>query len=217
MQVPKVDVVSVPDEWILSGGNGTRAVVIDSHIDKNSKVFDKVVSYEMLHRQRNSGTSHCTSICSIISKVSPASEIVIIQALIEKTGTLFGLERALEMALDYDFDVMNLSISSVNTTSRIKSLIEEISKKSIIVCSVPNNGKPSYPNGYNEVISVSSMDNNDYDADLYAEDKFMFNDSDIKKSGNSMSTAFVTGVCLLARSFDKNMLKEDVIKRLLGK
>lgn len=217
MRVPKVDIVKVPEEWVLSGGNGTRVVVIDSHIDKDSSVFNKVVSYEMLHRQRNSGTSHCTSICSIISKVSPMSEIVVIQALLEKTGTLFGLERALDMARGYEFDVLNLSVSSAKSTDRIKSLISDISKKSIVVCSVPNDGKTSYPNGYEEVISVSSLDNRGYDADMYAEDKFMFSDPDIKKSGNSMSTAFVTGVCLLARSFDRTMLKEDVLKRLLGK
>jgi hypothetical protein len=45
----------------------------------------------------------------------------------------------------------------------------------------------------------------------------MFGNDNIKKTGNSMSTAFVSGIFALAKSYNKDFTKEDVIKQLLGK
>ena len=38
-----------------------------------------------------------------------------------------------------------------------------------------------------------------------------------EKTGNSMSTAFVSGIFALAKSYNKGFTKEDIIKQLLGK
>lgn len=215
MQAKKIRMIKVPEEWVLSNGAGTRVVVIDSHIDPNSSVFkERVVSYEKLNRERGGGYSHCTSVCNIISAISPLTEIIVIQSIIEKTGTVKGLELALRAAMEYEFDVINLSVSSPASSEGIKSLIKEASLNSMVVCSVPNNGNKHYPCSYEEVISVSSIENNVFKADIYAEDKLVLLGDNTKKTGNSMSTAFVSGICLLARSFDKTLLRDDFLKRL---
>lgn len=214
MKCSEINILEVPEKWTLTSGKDTVVVVIDSHINQKSKVFNSVISYETLHTDRGIGTSHCTSVCNIISAVAPLSKIVVIQALIETTGTIFGLERALEKACLYDFDVLNLSVSSSQTSPGIESLIKKISSKSIVVCSVPNNGRPYFPSKYPEVLSVSSFNNGSFNANLYADDRIAVSDSKIKKTGNSMATALVSGICLLSRSYDKTILKEDFIRQL---
>ena len=207
-------IAKIPEEWILSRGSGITVAVVDSHILESSKVFkNNVIKYYKENNFTTYGFEHCTSVCSIISKVAPLCKIIVSQALIDRRGTCEGLYRALEKIREDSFDVLNISLSYDNDNVKINSLIKEFCYKSCIIASVPNTGSDSFPACLDNVVSVSAMKHPDYNADIYCEDNFC--DTEIKKTGNSMSTAFVSGLFALAKSYDKTITKESFINQLL--
>lgn len=210
----QLDIIKIPEEWVLSAGRGVNVFVLDGHIDTESSVYkDKVFYYKMLNSGNFYSTCHCDSVCKIISDVAPFAKIGVYQVLKNKKTDIFGFNIALDEICNQDFDVLNISMSSVKNEDYIYRKIENISKKSIIVASLSNRDMESYPAKYDNVISVSSFTNNYQDADIYCSDRI----EAIKSRGNSMSTAFISGICALAKSYDKSIDKERFLKLLLQK
>jgi subtilisin family serine protease len=215
MSQQRFDVVKVPEEWILSGGKGITIGVIDSDICVDT--CDNVVKKYRINNNGISKTSHCDSVCNIISKVAPFCKIIVSQAINGKVGTYDCLTRAIDNILNDDVDIVNFSLSSKEDKDIIRTRIEKLSEKSIIIASMANNGSKSFPAEYDCVVSVSSFKKSDINADIYCNDSFIFGNNKTKKTGNSMSTAFVSGIFALAKSYNKNYTKDDIIKQLLGK
>lgn len=214
MQQRRINTIKIPDEWVLTMGRGVTVAVIDSHI---TEMNDNIKKYYTVSNNGLFDSSHCWSVCEIISKVSPLSNIIVSQAIFGKRGTNEGLLKAIKNIKDDDVDVINFSLSTKDDDDKIRSCIYELSKKSLIVASMANNGSVSYPAEYDFVTSVSSYKNSNIDADLYCSDKFNFVNNIYNKTGNSMSTAFISGIFALAKSYNKNITKDEIIKQLLGK
>lgn len=208
-----LSVKKVPTDWVITGGRGINILVIDSHIDTSSSIYkDKVIYLKELNFQCGYSTSHCDSVCKIISYVAPLCKIGVYQILRNKTSDIFGLKIALRDVMNLDFDIINLSMATSKDDQELKNLIRDLSKTKLIVSSVSNIKMQSYPADYPEVLSVASFANSDMEADLYCSDRLGITD----KTGNSMATAFISGVCALAKSYDKGITK-DLIKLQLQK
>lgn len=210
----RIKTIKIPDEWIISGGRGITVAVVDSYIGNVNipNIVKKYVKTNGVYRG-----AHCSSVCEIISKVAPHCKIIISQAMNEKTGNYFGLTNAIDNLKEDSFDIINFSLSTKEDKYEIKKRIDELSKRSIVIASMANDGSKSYPAEYADVLSVSSFKKSNIDADIYCDDSFIFGNEGIKKTGNSMSTAFISGIFALAKSFNHNFTKEDIIKQLLGK
>lgn len=215
MSQQNIDVVKVPEEWIVSGGKGVTVAVIDSDVCNNAN-YNVIKKYRM-HNNGIGKTSHCDSVCNIISKVAPFCKIIVSQAINGKTGTYNCLTKAIDNILEEDVDIVNFSLSSKEDKDIIRSRVFKLSEKSIVIASMANNGSKSFPAEYDCVVSVSSFKKSDISADIYCDDSFIFGNDKIKKTGNSMSTAFVSGIFALAKSYNKDYTKDDIIKQLLGK
>ena len=209
--------IKIPDEWILSGGKDVTVAVIDSYINLfNDNNLNIIKKYFLTNCGVHDGL-HCLSVCEIIHNIAPHCKIIVSQALNGKTGDYSGLIRAIDSVKDDDIDVVNFSLSTSSDRVDIKKRIDELSKKSIIIASMANNGDVSYPAMYDNVLSVSSFKRTNINADIYCSDSFSFGNNNIRKTGNSMSTAFVSGIFALAKSYNKDFTKEDIVKQLLGK
>ena len=205
--------IAVPDEWVISGGRGVTVAVVDSHFNRNNH---RIKKYYTISNGGVYGDSHCSAVCDIISSVAPFCDIIISQAMVNKTGTCDSLLRAVSNIKDEDFDVINFSLSTSDDNADIRSLIHKISQRALVVAAMANNGSISYPAQYDFSTSVSSYKRDWINADIYCDDSFIVGNK-TKKSGNSMSTAFVSGIFALAKSYDKNITKEEIIKQLLGR
>ena len=213
MKSNQIKTIKVPDEWVLCGGSGVTVAVVDSYVsDECPNVIKKYSRTNGLYK----GT-HCLSVCEIISKVAPHCNIIASQAINEKTGSHYGLINAIDCLNDDTFDIVNFSLSTKDDKLDIKKRIDRLTHRAIVVAAVANDGSCSYPALYDNVVSVSSFKRSTFDADIYCDDSFIFGNDSIKNTGNSMSTAFVSGIFALAKSFNKNYTKEDIIKRLLEK
>lgn len=211
----QIKTIKVPDEWVISGGRGVTVAIVDSDIG-NFKSPNIIKKYSLSNNgiYRN---SHCSAVCEIITKVAPYCKIIVSQALNNKVGDYAGLIRAIDNIKNDDFDIVNFSLSTKEDKQDIKDKINLLSKKAVLVAAMANDYSNSYPAMYDNVVSVSSFKKSNIDADIYCDDSFMFGDDNIKKTGNSMSTAFVSGIFALAKSYNKDFTKEDIVKQLLGK
>lgn len=213
----QLKMIKIPEEWILSGGKNVTVAVIDSYInlcdDNNLNIIKK---YFLTNCGVHDGL-HCLSVCEIIHNIAPLCKIITSQALNKKTGDYSGLIRAIDNIKYDDIDIVNFSLSTSSNKDDIRKRIDELSKRSIIIASMANNGDISYPAMYDNVLSVSSFKKTNIDADIYCGDNFSFGNNSIRKTGNSMSTAFVSGIFALAKSYNKDFTKEDIVKQLLEK
>lgn len=209
-----MDMIKIPYEWLETGGEGSTVAVIDGHINTSSAAYSSVSVYRKYNQEKIYDTSHCTHICEIINSVAPLAKIIVYQAMCGNVGTILGIKIALKDIMKEKFDVLNLSMSSICDDSEFEYLMKEISSRAIVVASISNNNKiKSFPSSYPSVISVASIDNHSKGADLYTNDLFYIN-GEQKKSGNSMSTALISGICSLAKSFDKKINKELFLRQL---
>lgn len=215
MKSSQIKTIKVPDEWIMCGGRGVTVAVVDSNINVNS-CRNVVKKYSTSNCGVFNGL-HCLSVCEIISKVAPYCEIIVSQAMNDRIGDYAGLIRAIDNIKEDNFDIVNFSLSTREDKKNIHDRIDKISEKAVIVAAMANDGSVSYPAMYDNVVSVSSFKRSNIDADIYCDDKFLFGNNYIRKTGNSMSTAFVSGVFALAKSYNKNFSRDDIIKQLLEK
>ena len=210
----QLDIIKIPEEWVIAGGKGVKVLIIDGHINTSSELYKKRVSfYKELNKGNCYTTGHCDSVCKVIAETAKFADIGVYQILRNKRTDVFGLQKAFKDIIDMDFDVINLSMSTVKDVHNIKEQVDVLSKKSIIVASMSNNNTISFPAKYDNVISVSSFSNNYQDADVYCEDKIGI----VNKTGNSIATAFISGICALAKSYDKGINKDSFLKQLLQK
>jgi hypothetical protein len=213
--VQQLEMFKVPEEWIISQGKDITVGIVDGHIDTRSEVYKNVLKYYTTERDRFYGYEHCNTICELIMNFAPKCKLIVSQAVTDSNGNVGNLELAIKNIIKEKVDVINISLSTSINNEEMKNMITNVvSSGVIIVSSIANNGTNSYPAMYDGVLSVSSLKNHSYTADIYCDDSIY---KGIKKTGNSMSTAFVSSLCALAKSYDRDITKETFLKRLLEK
>lgn len=169
--------VNTEEAWLYSQGENVKVAVIDTgwqpHKDLQPNFhsgYDATGGNDFIDH----GNYHGLHVAGIIAAdcgdgvgvkgVAPKSKLIPIKALDnEGNGSYEFIEKALQIVLDLDVDIVNMSLGSSFSPSgtQVHSLIQKIAEQGkIIVCASGNDGlEVNYPAKYDEVIAVAATQN----------------------------------------------------------
>lgn len=177
---------------------------------------------------------HGTIIADVITQINSNVEIIDINILNEKLETNgYVLLRAIEKAIDLKPDVINLSLGTNSlryTFSMMKQIKRAIRNNILMVAAYDNNNRITFPATFRDVIGVkkisslsSSSDNflwYLYQKDIYyapGENYYIHELNDCKSkyimSGNSISTAYITGELTVLKDRYKELSMKEIIAK----
>jgi subtilisin family serine protease len=220
----------VTRSWAVEGatGSGVRVCVLDSGVERDHPRVGEVqgavaVSLgedgEPVVADDDAGDTcgHGTACAGIIRTLAPECEIHSVRVLgAGFTGSGPVLLAGLRWAIEQDFDVINMSLST--TKRQFAEVLHELAdtayfKRTILVASAHNMPVESYPWRFSSVVSVGSHAEPDSFAFFYNPDppvEFFARGVDvelawmgggsIRATGNSFATPHMSGICALVRS-----------------
>ncbi|MEG0051348.1 MAG: S8 family serine peptidase [Terrisporobacter sp.] len=222
-----------------------RVVIIDSGINSNKNDLHKNIIASIQIRLKNgkivfeeksvSNNIHGTVVATCIKNVCNDIEIIDINILDEK---LMSNSKVLISALKYSQnlnpDIVNLSLgtSSKKYWIILKKIINKIIKSNVVVvASVDNDGRTTYPASFKNVIGVKCDNSLQVNEINYNNKYFYLNgtilytkseeEKNIKICGNSIATAYMTGyICTILKHSENVRVEEiekEIIKRLDSK
>ncbi|GAB3114244.1 hypothetical protein GCM10027160_19680 [Streptomyces calidiresistens] len=212
-----------PESGLVGGsGRGVRVCVIDSGVERDHPVVGpvagawRVVKDEAGVRVEETGEGdvcgHGTACAGIIRRTAPECELFSVRVLGERfSGSGEVLLAGIRWAVRQRFDVVNLSLSTthVRFTEELRKLADEAYfQRTMIVSSAHNTRVESFPWRFSSVISVGSHQEDDPGLHLYNPTppvEFFapgqkvkvawLGGTEIRTSGNSFATPFITGLC----------------------
>ena len=201
----------IPLEWVKTSGKGVSIGVIDTNMDAN--LCQNIKEHKLFGFNKN--LTHGKSVVDVIvnRKVKGlAYESDLYFAGMETTQSIDYdyLKDALSWISKFDLDVLNLSFAYKDDEPDIRALLQEISQKTLIVCSYADS--LSYPAKYDFTISVGSKDMDE--ADIITDGEFT--DGILKLQGTSFSSAFIASLACLAKSFEKTITRDIFLVRICG-
>lgn len=162
--------------WNVSKGENTKIAIIDTgwtnHPDLTPNLiqgFDATGNNDHIDR----GNFHGTHVSGIVSAncgdrfgvmgIAPEAKIYSIKALDNQgMGSYSFIERSLDIALDLDVDLINMSLGSSSDpgNDNIHRKIKQLAAQGkIVVCAAGNDGgSVNYPARYDEVVAVAALD-----------------------------------------------------------
>jgi subtilisin family serine protease len=175
--LPRIERISLSDlshEWAWGGatGAGVRVAVIDSGIDADHPALEGCVDREhSVELRADSGDiveiagphddlyGHGTACAGIIHALAPQARITSIRVLGSGlTGKAAVFLRGLELAIERDFDVINLSLGTTKrdwALSFYEACDEAYFRNCFVVTAANNIVRPSYPSMIGAVASVA--------------------------------------------------------------
>lgn len=140
---------------------------------------------------------HGTACAYIIKSIFPSAKFYVIKALDKHSETIYPvLEAALMHCLDVEYNVINLSMTILDgkTTKELESLCKQLQfSGKIVLSSVCNGCKESYPASYRSIIGVRG-------GRFYSSGNYWFD------SGRRIQCIADLTPCLTDRSLDKYFL-----------
>jgi subtilisin len=220
----------VTREWAWGGadGGGVRVCILDSGIEADHPLVGgltaaKVVSLaedgEVVVDDDTEGdvVGHGTACAGIIRMLAPKADIESVRVLgAGATGSGPVLLAGLRWAIDQEYDVINMSLST--TKSQFAGVLHELAdsayfRRTVLVASAHNMPVESYPWRFSSVISVGSHEEDDshvfyYNPDPPVEffargvnlDVAWRGGGQIRATGNSFATPHLAGICALVLS-----------------
>jgi subtilisin len=217
----------VTREWAWGGsvGHGVRVCLLDSGVDARHPLVggleaSLVVSLgpdgETVVEEDREGDvcGHGTACAGIIRSLAPECSLTSIRILGPGwTGTGDVLVAGLRHAVEGDFDVINLSLST--TKQRFAGVLHDLAdtayfRRAMLVASAHNMPVESYPWRFSSVLSVGSHEERDPLTFFYNPSppvEFFGRGVDVevawpgggtmRSTGNSFATPHLTGVCAL--------------------
>lgn len=209
-----------------STGKGQTIALIDSGISEfQNKLVDTKIS--VINENCYDTNGHGTIMASIIKGddnnligIAPDSKLISIK-VIDSDGKIKpeSIKKALRIAIDYNVNIINMSIGSYKFNSEIYNLINEAISKNIIVVSSSgdyNDVNLMFPSSVDGVISVGAIDENGEilrnstapnltvinapGKDIVG---LSLNNNLIYSSGTSQATALISGYLALLLDFSK--------------
>ena len=229
--------------WKMSTGKHVKVAVLDSGIDykhpdlrKNIKEGFNAIDHTKVPIDDYGHGTHVSGILGAVNNnkgivgVSPDVNIYPVKVLDETgTGTISDVADGIEWCIKNKIQIINMSFGiSEDMPLLHDSIIKAQNAGIIIVAASGNQGgeQVDYPAAYNEVISVSAIDEKDSIADFCPKGKVDFcapgvdvystypNSSYEYLSGTSMSTPFITGTIALILENHPKYTTKDVINKL---
>jgi subtilisin family serine protease len=214
-------------EWAWGGstGAGVRVCILDSGVERGHPLVGEVQSAvaiavadggEPIVAQDEEGDlcGHGTACAGIVRSLAPECEIHSVRVLgAGFTGSGPVLLAGLRYAVEQDFDVINMSLST--TKAKFSGLLHELAdtayfQRTLLVASAHNMPVESYPWRFSSVVSVGSHDGAD-SLTFYANPEppveffargvdvevAWLGGSTIRATGNSFATPAMSGICAL--------------------
>jgi subtilisin family serine protease len=234
MQGSRIDykLKKVPDEWIETRGFGATVLVCDTSIDKEHSAIKrnlvKTKSFFPSHSQvvRSPHGTHVSGTIvgydEKIQGIAPMSGLFVAQCLSSGRGSMDILSNALDWAIELQPDVINLSVAYKSRHKKIEKRLEALASIGCIICSSQTAYPSKYPACYDFVMSVGAYDSVVRDGPKIEArcPRTIFSSKPMNKygemSGHSMSCAFMSGVCCLAKAYDKSLTKDGILEILRG-
>jgi subtilisin family serine protease len=220
----------VTREWALDGatGKGVRVCILDSGVDPSHPSvggLDSAVAIsiddndEVVAEEDTEGdvSGHGTACAGIVRRLAPEASISSVRVLgASFTGSGNVLLGGLRYAIEQDFDVINMSLST--TKKPFASVLHELAdsayfKRTVLVASAHTMPVESYPWRFSSVISVGCHDESDPLTWYYNPAppvEFFARGLDVEVawlggrtlsvSGNSFATPHITSICALVLS-----------------
>jgi subtilisin family serine protease len=216
----------VTREWAFGGstGKGARVCLVDSGIELDHPRVGQVdgavvvnTDGDETHVEEDADGDTCghgTACAGIVRSLAPECSLFSVRVLGPGyAGSGAGLIAGLRWAVENDFDVVNLSIST--TRREFAEKLHELADsayfgRTILVASAHNMPVESYPWRFSSVISVGSHDHVDpltwyYNPDPPVEffargvgvDVASRGGGTIRCTGNSFATPHMSGICAL--------------------
>ena len=233
-----VERIALPEEWPGqitrewawgdATGAGVRVCVLDSGVEAGHPLVGEVqqsvsISIEGDHvlvdddDKEGDLCGHGTACAGVIRSLAPDCELTSVRVLgAGFTGSGTVLLEGLRWAIDQNYDVINMSLST--TKQKFASLLHELAdsayfRRSMLVASAHNMPVESYPWRFSSVISVGSHEQEDPYAYYYNPTppvEFFARGVDVEvawtgggrlvRTGNSFATPHITGIAALVLS-----------------
>jgi subtilisin len=232
-----VDRITLPEtwpgrmsrDWAWSGatGAGVRVCILDSGVepahplvgDVQQAVAISIEAGEVIVDEDREGDlcGHGTACAGIARSLAPACELASVRVLgAGFTGSGAVLLEGLRWAIEQDYDVINMSLST--TKQKFATLLHELAdtayfRRTMLVASAHNMPVESYPWRFSSVISVGSHEQADPFAYYYNPTppvEFFARGVDVEVAwlgggrlvctGNSFATPHITGIAALILS-----------------
>ncbi len=168
--------VGTDTAWSVSKGENVKIAVIDTGwTDHPDLVNNLIQGFDATGNNdfRDRGNYHGTHVSGIVSAncgdrfgvmgVAPLAKLYPIKALNDEgMGSYSFIEKSLDIALDLDVDLVNMSLGSASDpgNDKIHTKIKQLADQGkIVVCAAGNDGgSVNYPARYDEVIAVAALD-----------------------------------------------------------
>lgn len=227
-QVSRQEEVTRDWAWGGADGSGVRVCVVDTGVEGGHPLVG-ALARSLVVVSGDDGrpvladcdpvdpAGHGTACASVIRSVAPGVSLTSVRVLTDgKTGTGSALLAGLRWAVEADFDLVNLSLST--TRNEFRAALHELAdlayfRRCLIVASAHNMPVVSFPWAFSSVISVASHDEPDpltyyYNpappAEFYARGVKVPvawpGGRRIHSTGNSFAAPHITGVCALILS-----------------
>lgn len=206
-----------------SENRNVRVAILDSGIDSKHSYFQniEIKEYNVMNPNQYATDilGHGTAIAGIITNVGNIHnaesnvEIYSVKVLDDNgKGSYVNVIEGLEWCIQNNIDIINLSFGFKKNNTLLQDKIQEMTANNIIVIASAGNKygfEADYPAAYNEVISVSAINEDNEIAEFSAKGKIDFytNGTDIPillpndqygmKYGSSLATAHITGLVTL--------------------
>jgi subtilisin len=216
----------VTREWAFGGGTGAgvRVRVLDSGIELDHPLVGAVQRSVAVTRDGDeiaiaddeSGDlcGHGTACAGLIRSLAPECELTSVRVLgAGYTGSAAVLLAGLEWAIEHDFHVVNMSLST--TKKQYAERLHELAdaayfKRTMLVASAHNMPVDSFPWRFASVVSVGSHEEDDPFAYFYNPsppveffarglevDVAWLGGGTLRCTGNSFATPHIAGICAL--------------------
>lgn len=212
----RYNICKVPSKWIETEGLQSKVCILDGFCNiEHSYISANVKKYEHTESGMFSSKTHATHIAGTIVRIAPRSSLFIKQVVIDSSGVISRLEEGLDFAIENEIDVVNLSLSIDHNVNKILQKLRKLHETGCFIVAPVIPGGISFLSNIPEVIAVSSYDC-PLNSDVFAPKTIYscYTDGFGNLSGHSMSTSFVSGICALAKSFDKRMTKAEFLLSL---